>query len=99
MFGAAGHGSARVGGASNLWMTSLHGPSLTGLGLAWRRARAVLNNFNASRKLVGGLAFMSEPSSAATSSTESAPRLIAMRFHEPIVLIARGNGDTTPFTV
>src|SRR5688572_27934048 len=25
--------------------------------------------------------------------------LIAMRFHEPMVLIATGNGDTTPLTV
>ena len=43
-------------------------------------------------KQVGGLAFISEPSSAATSSTEFAPMLMAMRFQEPIVLMATGNG-------
>src|SRR5579862_9300898 len=53
----------------------------------------------ASRKLVGGLAFMSEPSSAATWSTELAPMLMAMRFQEPMVLMATGNGETTPLTV
>ncbi len=60
---------------------------------------AVPNNFRASRKLVGGLALMRTPNSAATSSTDSAPMLIAMRFHEPIVLIATGKGLTFPLTV
>src|SRR5437867_12628268 len=96
--GAAGHGSVRAGGASNLWMTSLHGPSFTSFGLPWRKSIAVLNSFKASRKEVGGLPFMSEPSSAATSSTEFAPRLNAIRFHEPILLIASGNGDAVPLT-
>src|SRR3989442_1002718 len=99
MSGAAGHGSVRVGGASNLWMTSLHGPLFKSFGLAWRRSRAVPRSLMASLKLVGGLAFMSDPSSAATVSTDSAHKLRAMRFQEPIVLIARGNGDTAPFTV
>ena len=40
--------------------------------------------FDGFRKLVGGLAFISEPSSAATSSTEFAPMLMAMRFCEPM---------------
>jgi len=53
----------------------------------------------ASLKLVGGLAFISEPNSTASSSTVCAPRLRAMRFHEPIVLIATGKGETSPFTV
>ena len=57
------------------------------------------SSFNASRKPVGGFAFMSEPSSAATSSTELAPRLRAMRLCEPIVLIATGNGEGWPLTV
>src|SRR5437867_10122375 len=86
--GPAGHASVRVGGASNLWITSLHGPCFTILGLAWRRSRAVPKSLTASLKPVGGLAFIKQPSSAATSSTEAAPRLIAMRASEPIVLMA-----------
>ena len=46
--------------------------------------------FDGFAELVGGLAFISEPSSAATSSTEFAPRLMAMRLCEPIVLMASG---------
>ena len=60
---------------------------------------AVRNSPKASRKLVGGLAFMSAPISAATASTDSAPMLSAIRFHEPSVLIATGNGEIWPFTV
>ena len=52
-----------------------------------------------SRKLVGGLAFINAPSSFATSSTEFAPMLMAMRLCEPSVLMATGNGETTPLTV
>ena len=48
---------------------------------------------------VGGLAFMSAPSSFATSSTEFAPMLMAMRLCEPSVLMATGKGETTPLTV
>ena len=99
MSGALGQGSARVGGASNLWMTSLHGPSFTTFGFAWRRSRAVPSRLMASLKLVGGLAFTSDPSSAAASSIELAPRLIAMRRWEPSVLMASGNGETWPLTV
>ncbi|MEI9863050.1 MAG: hypothetical protein WDN00_00525 [Limisphaerales bacterium] len=50
-------------------------------------------------KLVGGLAFIKAPSSFATSSTDSAPMLMAMRLCEPSVLMATGNGETTPLTV
>jgi hypothetical protein len=39
------------------------------------------------------------PHPAATSSTDAAPMLIAMRFHEPIVFSATGNGLTCPLTV
>ncbi len=85
--------------ASKRCTTSLHGPSFTIFGLAWRRSKAWPSSLMASRKLVGGLAFISEPSSAATSSTEFAPMLSAMRLCEPIVLMASGNGDTTPLTV
>ena len=53
----------------------------------------------ASLKLVGGLAFISAPSSFATSSTDSAPMLMAMRLCEPSVLMATGNGETTPLMV
>ncbi len=97
--GALGQGSARAVGASNLWMTSLHGPLLRSFGFMWRKSSAVPSSLMASRKLMGGLAFRSEPSSAATASTEFAPRLKAMRFHEPIVLMASGNGDGAPLTV
>ncbi len=97
--GAAGHGSARVGGASKRWITSLHGPLLTRLGRAWRSVKAVESSESASRKPVGGFACMSEPSSRATASTESAPSASAIRFQEPSVLIATGKGDTFPFTV
>src|ERR1700690_259147 len=72
--------------------TSLHGPSFTIFGFAWRKSSAWPSNLMASRKLVGGLAFISDPSSAATSSTELAPRLMAMRLCEPIVLMANGKG-------
>jgi hypothetical protein len=48
---------------------------------------------------VGGLAFISAPSSFATSSTVSAPMLRAMRLCEPSVLMATGKGETTPLTV
>src|SRR6185295_184132 len=96
---AFGQGSVWVGGASNLWITSLHGPFFTGFGLAWRRSIAWPSSFSVSRSEVGGLAFISEPSSAATSFTEFALSERAIRFHEPIVLIATGNGDATPFTV
>ncbi len=99
MLGATGHGSVRVGGASNLWITSLHGPSFTIFGFAWRKSIAVPSSLIVSRKPIGGLAFINAPSSAATSSTESAFKLIAMRLCEPIVLMARGNGETTPLTV
>ena len=99
MSAAFGHGSVRVGGASKLCTTSLHGPSFTSFGLAWRKSSAWPSSLMASRKLVGGLAFISEPSSAAASSTEFAPRLMAMRLCEPIVLMATGNGDTVPLTV
>ena len=53
----------------------------------------------ASLKLVGGLAFTSDPSSAAASSTELTPRLIAMRLCDPSVLMASGKGETWPLTV
>ena len=53
----------------------------------------------ASLKLVGGLAFINAPISAATASTDSLPRLMAMRFQEPNVLRATGNGETWPLTV
>ncbi len=99
MGGGAGQGSTRVAGASNRWMTSLHGPELTGLGFAWRRSSAVPSSLMASRKPVGGLAFMSEPSSAATSSRLAAPRPHAMRRWEPKVLMASGNGEIWPLTV
>src|SRR2546426_28064 len=50
---AIGHGSVRVGGASNLWTTSLHAPFLTSLGFMWRRSSAVPSSLIASRKLIG----------------------------------------------
>src|ERR1017187_3251079 len=99
MSGALGQGSARVGGASNLCTTSLQGPSFTTLGFAWRRSRAVPSSLTASLKLVGGLAFTSDPRSAETSSSELAPRLIAMRREEPSALMAKGNGEGCPLTV
>src|SRR6478736_2843403 len=80
-------------------MTSLQGPPLTRFGFACRISNAVPSNFIASRREVGGLAFSSEPSSAATSSTELAPILMAIRFQEPIVLMATGKGLTRPLTV
>src|SRR5207248_914838 len=58
---AGGQGSVRVAGGSNLWMTSLQGPVLTSLGLAWRRSRAVPSRAMVSLKVVGGLAFINEP--------------------------------------
>src|SRR5487761_54778 len=97
--GAAGQASLRDGGASYLWMTSLHEPLFTVLGLAWRKSSASDSSLMASLKLVGGLAFISAPSSLATSSTDSAPMLMAMRLCEPSVLMATGNGETTPLTV
>src|ERR1035441_2701221 len=99
MSGALGQGSARVGGASNLWTTSLQGPSFTTLGFVWRRSKAVPSSLMAPLKLVGGLAFTSDPRSAAISSIELAPRLIAMRREEPSVLMASGNGEGCPLTV
>src|SRR5579883_1264816 len=48
MSGASGHGSVRVAGASNLWMTSLQGPDLTDFGLAWRKSSAVPSSLMAS---------------------------------------------------
>jgi hypothetical protein len=59
----------------------------------------VLRSLSASFIEVGGLAFMSEPSSAATSSTEFAPKLSAMRFQEPNVLMATGKGEGWPLKV
>ena len=97
--GALGQGSTRVGGASNLCTTSLHGPSFTCFGFACRKSRAVPSRLMASLKLVGGFAFTSEPNSAAASSTELAPRLIAMRRCDPSVLMASGKGEPRPFTV
>src|SRR3989442_7867694 len=79
MSGAFGQGAVRVGGGSNFSITSLQGPGLTSLGLAWRSETAVLSSLIASRKLVGGLAVIMEASSDATSSTEVAPQLMAMR--------------------
>src|SRR6185437_16758488 len=99
MVGALGQGSVRAVGASKRWMTSLQGPVLTDFGLAWRKSMAVPRSFRASRRLVGGLAFIRAPNSAAAASTESAPRDRAMRFHEPIVLMANGKGLVTPLTV
>src|ERR1035441_9535048 len=93
MSGALGQGSARVGGASNLWTTSLQGPSFTTLGFVWRRSKAVPSSLMAPLKLVGGLAFTSDPRLAAISSIELAPRLIAMRREEPSVLMGHGNGE------
>ena len=89
----------RLGGASNLWITSLQGPCLTIFGLAWRKSSAVPSSLIASLKPVGGLAFMSEPNSAATSFTDLARKLMAIRFSEPSALIASGNGETSPSTV
>src|SRR5476649_308385 len=54
--GAAGHGSLRDVVASYLWMTSLHEPLFTVLGLAWRKSSASESSLMASLKLVGGLA-------------------------------------------
>src|SRR4030095_10877127 len=54
--GAIGHAAVRVGGASNLWMISLHGPVPTILGRACRNSNAWPSNFNASFIEVGGLA-------------------------------------------
>src|ERR1039458_2128854 len=99
MSGALGHGSVRVVGASNLWTTSLQGPSFTTLGFVWRRSKAVPSSLMAPLKLVGGLAFTSDPRLAAISSIELAPRLIAMRREEPSVLMASGNGETCPLMV
>ena len=52
-----------------------------------------------SLKLMGGFAFINEPSSAAASSTEFALMLMAIRRCDPIVLIASGNGETSPLIV
>src|SRR5437016_5800011 len=71
--GAGGHGWARVGGGSNRVITSLQGPSFTSFGFAWRKSRAVPKSLMASLKLVGGLALINEPSSAATSAIEFEP--------------------------
>src|SRR5439155_23546755 len=57
------------------------------------------SSLSASLKPVGGLAFIKEPSSAAAWSTESAPKLMAIRWCEPMVLIASGKGETSPLTV
>src|SRR5260370_17553509 len=84
-----------TGTGSNLCTTSLHGPSLTIFGLAWRNSRAVPSNLIAARRPMGGLAFISEPSSAATPSTELAPRLIALPRFQPTALIATANGPTS----
>ena len=97
--GASGQASLRLVGASNRWMTSLQGPLFTVLGFAWRKSKASDRSRNASFMEAGGRAFMSPPSSAATSSTEAAFMLMAMRFQEPSVLMATGNGETTPRTV
>src|SRR5580765_3213703 len=97
MLGAFGQASVFVAGASNLWITSLHGPLFTLFGFACRKSIAVPKSLSASRKPVGGLAFINAPSSAATSSTEFAPSDSAIRFQDPIVLIPSGNGETTPF--
>src|SRR6266478_6148217 len=89
--GAAGQLSTLDSRLSSKWRTtSLHGPVLTSLGLAWRRSRAVPSSLMASLKLAGGLAFTSAPSSAAASSIEATPRLIAIRRADPSVLIASG---------
>src|SRR4051812_13338895 len=98
MSGAGGHAAetAALPGASNLVITSLQGPSFTTFGFAWRRSRAVESNLSASRKLAGGFAFTSALNSAATSSTVSALRLMAMRLEEPMVFIASGNGPVAP---
>src|SRR5215218_2775616 len=86
-------------GASNLWITSLHGPLLTIFGFAWRKSIAWPSSLRVSRSDVGGLAFIRAPNSAAAASTFSAPRLNAIRLWEPSVLMATGKGETTPFTV
>src|SRR4051794_28164700 len=97
--GAGGHPGGTPVLPGNLVITSLQGPSFTILGLACRRSSAVERSLIASLRVAGGLALTSVPSSAATSSTLAAPRLIAMRFQEPIVLMARGNGLVAPLTV
>ena len=97
--GALGQGAVRGAGASNRWMTSLHAPVLARLGLAWRRVSAWPSSAKVSRMPVGGLAWMSEPSSAATASTLSAPSAMAMRLAEPMVLMATRCGETRPLTV
>src|SRR3569833_4644903 len=96
MLGALGQGSVREVGASKRRMMSLQGPDLTVLGLAWRKSMAVPRSLSVSRTLVGGLAFINAPNSAAAASTLGAPRERAMRFQEPKVLIASGKGLTTP---
>src|ERR1035437_3013472 len=63
---AAGHGPLREAGASNFWITSLHEPLFTVFGFAWRKSSASESDLMASLKLVGGFAFISAPSSAAT---------------------------------
>src|ERR1044071_327801 len=94
-----GQGSFRVKGISNLWITCLQAPLLTPFGLACRNDTALLSSSSAWRRLVGGLALMSEPSSVAICSTDSAPILMAIRLCEPKALMASGNGETWPLTV
>ena len=100
MESSVGHGPAAPHANWCCWWTiSWHGPLATSLGFACRKSRAVPSSLIASAKLVGGLALSSEASSAATSSTDCAPKLRAMRRWEPKVLMASGKGDTWPLTV
>src|SRR5512141_450364 len=80
---ALGQASDRVAGASNFTTTSLQGPLLTRRGRAWRSSSTVPRSLSPSLKLVGGLALMSAPNSAATASTELAPKASAIRFQDP----------------